>query len=68
MITTGTSRILRYGVAIAAIANAASLRCVPVVGQGFASFVFSAVFLIAWFGGPGPSLTTTALIAALAER
>src|SRR3954469_23661373 len=55
---------LRYGVSVVAVALALASLFIPEIGRGFASIVFFAVLVSAWFGGLGPGLLATALIVA----
>jgi PAS domain S-box-containing protein len=53
---------LRYGVAILAVVLATILRLLldPLLGQHFPfATIFFAILVVAWYGGFGPSLTTT---------
>ena len=59
---------LRYGVSVLAVAAAAALLTVPGIGQtpNIPVLVFDAAILVAaWYGGLGPGLLATALIALL---
>jgi PAS domain S-box-containing protein len=57
---------LRYGVAVLAVAMTIAFLAVPEVGKGFASIVYLAVLIAAWYGGLGPGLLATGLIAVIA--
>src|SRR6185312_11112227 len=66
MMAKTTRWLIRYGVAVASIAVAVGLMLIPEIGRGFASVVFFAVLISAWYGGLGPGLLATALTALLA--
>ena len=57
--------LLRYGVAVLAAVAAWALVLIPVIGRSFASVLFFAVLVSAWFGGMRPGLLTTALLVIL---
>ncbi len=57
---------LRYGVAILAVATTIVFLSLPEIGKGLASIVYLAVIIAAWYGGLGPGLFATGLIAAVA--
>ena len=58
---------LRYGVAVLAVATTIAFLSLPeIVGKGLGSIVFLAVLIAAWYGGVGPGLLATALIALIA--
>jgi len=59
--------LVRYGVAVLAVGVAITLMRVPDVGPGFASLLFFAVLVSAWYGGLGPGLLATALPVVLAS-
>ena len=61
-----TQWTLRYGVAAVAVATAIVFLLIPEIGKGLASIVFLAVLIAAWYGGLGPGLLATGLIAAVA--
>jgi PAS domain S-box-containing protein len=61
-----TQWTLRYGVALVAVATALVLLSIPEIGKGLVSVVFLAVLIAAWYGGLGPGLLATGLIAAVA--
>ena len=57
----------RYGVAVLAVATTIAFLSLPeIVGKGLGSIVFLAVLIAAWYGGVGPGLLATALIALIA--
>jgi PAS domain S-box-containing protein len=58
--------LLRYGVAVLAVAVAVALLFIPRIGPGLASILFFAVLVSAWVGGLGPGLLATALIVLIA--
>jgi PAS domain S-box-containing protein len=58
--------IVRYGVAVLAVAVAIALNLIPVIGKGLASVLFMAVFVSARYGGLGPGLLATTLITLIA--
>lgn len=57
---------VRYGVAVLAVAAAIALVLIPVIGKGLTAVVFLAVFVSARYGGLGPGLLATMLIALIA--
>ena len=61
-----TQWTLRYGVAVVAVVTAIVFLSIPEIGKGLASIVYLAVIIAAWYGGLGPGLLATGLIAAVA--
>ena len=56
--------MLRYGVAVLAVASALALLAVPGIGTTPSTPVlvlYAAILLAAWYGGMGPGLLSTAL-------
>ena len=56
----------RYGVAVLAVATAIGFLLIPGIGKGLGSVLFLAVLVSAWYGGLGPGLLATTLVAAVA--
>jgi PAS domain S-box-containing protein len=69
-----TRWLLRYGVAVLAVAAAVASTTIPTIGRGLITLLFLAVFVSAGYGGIGPGLFATGLItfagtaALMAER
>jgi PAS domain S-box-containing protein len=66
MSSRSTRWTLRYGVAVLAVEITVALLFIPQIGQGLASLTFLAVLISAWYGGLGPGLLATLLVAAVA--
>lgn len=62
------SRMVPYGIALAAalLGLVLTSRFLPLLPQGYFLFLYAAVVVSAWYGGIGPSLLTTAIIAIFA--
>ena len=57
---------LRYGVAVLAVAISIAFLAMPEIGKGSGAILYLAVLVAAWYGGLGPGLLSTALIAVFA--
>jgi PAS domain S-box-containing protein len=63
---TTTSSPVRYGAAVLAVVVGVAVLFTPGIGQGLTSVLFLAVLVSALFGGMGPGLLATGLVAATA--
>ncbi|MGO9470405.1 MAG: ATP-binding protein [Isosphaeraceae bacterium] len=61
-----TTWALRYGVAVVAVGAAIGVLFIPEIGKGLVSVLFLAVLVSAWYGGLGPGLLATFLVAVVA--
>ena len=61
-----SDRAVRYGGAVLAVAVCLALISLPEIGEKFSNVLYLAVLLVAWYGGLGPGLLATALMAMLA--
>jgi PAS domain S-box-containing protein len=61
-----TRLALRYGVAVLAVAISIAFLALPEIGKGSGAILYLAVVVAAWYGGLGPGLLSTALIAVFA--
>jgi PAS domain S-box-containing protein len=57
---------VRYTGAVLAVAACVALMSIPEIGEKLGSVLYLAVLLVAWYGGLGPALLATVLIALLA--
>ncbi len=58
--------VLRYGGAVLSVVACLALMSLPDIGAKLGSVLYLAVLLVAWYGGVGPGLLATALMAVMA--